>query len=121
MTNNRFIYSILAAFIAGMLLLIFIQYQSSRSIDHLIDGNRLLQDEMKVGNDLRETERNIISVESKIRGAVATGDSIFLQGIDELIADAEINLDTLRMLATDQETRMDVDKLAVLARKKLEN
>ena len=121
MTNSRFIYSILAAFIAGMLLLIFIQYQSSRSIDHLIEGNRLLLNEMKVGNDLRETERNIISVESKIRGAVATGDSAFLQGIDELIAGAEANLDTLRQLAADTATRADVDKLAVLARLKRTN
>jgi len=120
MTNNRFIYSILAAFIAGMLLLVFIQYNSSRSIDQLIEGNRLLLNDMKVGNDLRETERDILSVESKIRAAVATGDSSFAAGIDAQIANAEANLDTLQTLSEDPNTRADYQRLAVLAKEKLD-
>jgi signal transduction histidine kinase/CheY-like chemotaxis protein len=120
MTNNRFIYSILAAFIAGMLLLVFIQYNSSRSIDQLIEGNRLLLNDMKVGNDLRETERDILSVESKIRAVVATGDSSFAEGIDAQIANAEANLDTLQTLNADSATRADYQRLAVLAEEKLD-
>jgi signal transduction histidine kinase/CheY-like chemotaxis protein len=120
MANNRFIYSILAAFIAGMLLLVFIQYNSSRSIDQLIEGNRLLLNDMKVANDLRETERDILSVESKIRAAVATGDSSFAAGIDAQIANAEANLDTLQTLSGDPNTRADYQRLAVLAREKLD-
>ncbi|WP_431212870.1 hypothetical protein ACQ86N_45670 [Puia sp. P3] len=49
MTNNRFIYFTLAVFIAGMLLLVFIQYNSSRSIHQLIEGNSLLLRELKTG------------------------------------------------------------------------
>ena len=120
MTTNRFIYLILAAFIAGMLLLIFIQYNSSRSIDQLIEGNGLLLNELKVGNDLRETERDLLSVESKIRAAVATGDSAFMGGIDEQIEDAEANLDTLRVINQDPGAMADIDLLAVLARGKLD-
>jgi signal transduction histidine kinase/CheY-like chemotaxis protein len=116
MTNNRFIYFSLAAFIAGMLLLVFIQYNSSRSIDQLIDGNRLLLRDMKVGNDLREMERDILSVESKIRAAVATGDSAFVEGIDQQTAEAEANLDTLGTLGLDIGARVDIDRLSVLAR-----
>jgi signal transduction histidine kinase/CheY-like chemotaxis protein/HPt (histidine-containing phosphotransfer) domain-containing protein len=115
MTNNRFIYSILAAFIAGMLLLVFIQYNSSRSIDQLIDGNRLLLRDMKVGNDLREMERDILSVESKIRAAVATGDSAFVDGVDVQTVEAEANLDSLRMLDLDTASRADIARLTVLA------
>jgi signal transduction histidine kinase/ActR/RegA family two-component response regulator len=120
MATNRFIYLILAAFIAGMLLLIFIQYNSSRSIDQLIEGNGLLLNELKVGNDLRETERDLLSVESKIRAAVATGDSSFMRGIDEQIDDAEANLDTLRVINQDPRSIADIDQLAVLARAKLD-
>lgn len=119
MANNRFIYIILAAFISGMLLLIFIQYNSSRSIDQLIAGNTLLLNELKAGNDLREMERDILSVESKIRAAVATGDPSFADGIDEQIADAEAKLDTLRN-SKDRESIADINRLAVLAREKLD-
>jgi len=116
MTNNRFIYSILAAFIAGMLLLVFIQYNSSRSIDQLIDGNRMLLRDMQVGNDLREMERDILSVESKIRAAVATGDSAFVEGVDAQTAEAEANLDSLRRMDLDSASRVDIARLTVLAR-----
>jgi signal transduction histidine kinase/CheY-like chemotaxis protein len=120
MTNNRFIYFTLAVFIAGMLLLVFIQYNSSRSIHQLIEGNSLLLRELKTGNDLREMERDILSVESKIRAAVATGDSVFAEGIDAQIADAEANLDTLRLINIDSESVADIGRLAVLTREKLE-
>ncbi|HET6255343.1 MAG TPA: ATP-binding protein [Puia sp.] len=116
MSNKRFIYTILAGFITGMLLLIFIQYNSSRSIDQLIDGNRLLLRDMQVGNDLREMERDILSVESKIRAAVATGDSAFVLGVDEQNAEAEANLDTLLTMDLDGGSRADIERLAVLAK-----
>jgi len=120
MTNNRFIYSILAAFIAGMLLLVFIQYNSSRSIDQLIEGNRLLTRDMKIGNDLREMERDILSVESKVRAAVATGDSAFVAGVDAQTAEAEANLDSLRMIDPDPATQADIARLMILARDRMQ-
>ena len=39
MASNRFIYYILAAFITGNLLLIFIQYNSVKNINKLIEGD----------------------------------------------------------------------------------
>ena len=121
MTSNRFIYLILAAFITGMLLLIYIQYNSSRSIHQLTEGNELLLRELKIGNDLREMERDILSVESKIRASVATGDTSFVEGIDSQIANAEANLDTLRIVNTDPASVADIDRLSILAREKLVN
>jgi signal transduction histidine kinase/CheY-like chemotaxis protein len=119
MTNNRFIYLILAAFVGGMLLLVYIQYNSARNIDKLIDGNARLLRELKTGNDLREMERDILSVESKIRAAVATEDSSFTEGINQQIANAEANLDTLRLINDDSSSIADIDRLAALAREKL--
>ncbi|HLZ89601.1 MAG TPA: ATP-binding protein, partial [Puia sp.] len=120
MASNRFIYIILAAFITGMLLLVFIQYNSSRSIDQLIEGNLLLLNDMKLGNDLREMERDLLTVESRVRAAVATGDSSFLQGSDDRIADAASNLDTLRRMSQDTASTNDIDRLSVLAKERLD-
>lgn len=119
MTSNRFIYLVLAAFISGTLLLIFIQYNSARNIETLIRGNKRLLNELKAGNDLRELERDIISVESKIRATVATGDTSYINGTDQQIADAEAYLDTLKRINEDTASVKDIDRLAYLARVKL--
>jgi len=121
MTSNRFIYFVLAAFVTGTLLLIYIQYNSSRNIDKLINGNKRLLNELKAGNDLRELERDILSVESKIRATVATGDTSYIIGTSEQIADAEAYLDTLKMMNHSPASVQDIDRLAFLARLKLRN
>lgn len=121
MTSNRFIYFVLAAFVTGTLLLIYIQYNSSRNIDKLINGNKRLLSELKTGNDLRELERDILSVESKIRATVATGDTSYIIGTNEQIADAEAYLDTLKMMNHSPASVQDIDRLAYLARLKLSN
>ncbi|HEY8733147.1 MAG TPA: sensor histidine kinase, partial [Puia sp.] len=89
MTSNRFIYFILSAFIAGCLLLISIQYYSDKNINNLISGNEKLLNELKAEDQLREMERNILSVESKIRGAVATNDTSYLVSVDLQIAETQ--------------------------------
>ena len=119
MTSNRFIYFVLAAFITGTLLLIFIQYNSASNIEKLIKGNKQLLSELKAGNDLRELERDIISVESKIRATVATGDTSYITGTDQQVADAEAYLDTLKMINEDAASVGDINRLAYLARAKL--
>jgi len=118
MAGIRFIYSILSAFLVGVLLLVFIQYNSSRSIDELIEGNRLLLKELKYGDDLRETERDILSVESKIRATVATGDSTFITGTDEQVAELRARLDTLRQLNPDTASIADINRLNLLTRQR---
>ena len=119
MTSNRFIYLVLAAFITGTLLLIFIQYNSATNMEKLIKGNKKLLNELKAGNDLRELERDIISVESKIRATVATGDTSYIIGTDQQVADAEAYLDTLKMINEDTGSVKDINRLAYLARLKL--
>ncbi|TDX00886.1 hybrid sensor histidine kinase/response regulator [Dinghuibacter silviterrae] len=96
MASNKFIYVILGAFFASALLLIVLQYNSRLGIRALIDGNERLMAELRAGNALRQAERDILSTESRIRAAAATGDTSYLAGTDELVAEAEANLDTLR-------------------------
>src|SRR5258707_10208729 len=114
MTNKRFIYGALTAFTTGGLLLVFIQYNSSRSIDQLIEGNRLLLRDMKVGNDLREMERDILSVESKIRAAVATGDSSFVAAIDAQTAEVGSNLDSVQVMDRGNASRGEMARVNLL-------
>ena len=120
MTSNRFIYFILSAFIAGNLLLIFIQYNSSKNINKLIEGNEKLLKELKVDNQLRELERDILSTEIDVRGAVATNDISYLDGVDHKIAEALALLDSLKEMGGQENILININRLKERAQEKLQ-
>jgi signal transduction histidine kinase/CheY-like chemotaxis protein len=115
----RFIYFILMSFVTGTLLLVGIQYNSSKNMDRLISGNDRLLKELKVSNHIREIERDIIGVESRIRAAIATGDTSHLQGIDSEIWQVEMFLDSLKAGTSDKHSIGDIERLKYLAHQKL--
>src|SRR5208283_2742259 len=119
MTSNRFIYFILSAFVLGNLLLIFVQYNSAKNIDHLITGNNRLQHELMVDNQLRELERDLLSTEIKIRGTVATNDTTNLSGIDQFIAEAKEYLDSLKKDSEHDSSISNINLLYEVANEKL--
>jgi signal transduction histidine kinase/CheY-like chemotaxis protein len=118
MKGNTFMQFILAAFITGSLILIFIQLRSERNIHDLITANEKLLIELGSTNRLRQAERDIISYESRIRGAVAINDTAFLGGSDDQITEAEAYLRRLGAALKDDSLRKDIDKLIELAEQK---
>src|SRR5450432_947268 len=66
MTSNRFIYFILSAFIAGNLLIIFMQYNSAKNIQLLITGNKRILNELRAGNQLRELDNEKLMLKDRI-------------------------------------------------------
>lgn len=121
MNNSRFTYLVLIAFFVGTLVLAFVQYNSSRNIDKLIKGNQKLLRELQTGNKLRELERDIIWVESRIRAAIATDDTSHIEGVDAKIAEVEAFVDTLKKVNTDDSAIMYIKRLEYLAGQKLHN
>lgn len=119
MTSNRFIYFILSAFIAGNLLLIFMQYNSVKNINNLIEGNEKLLHELQVSNQLREMERDLLSTESKIRGTIATNDTSYLKEIDLRITETKRYLDSLRVVSDQDSTLNHIRRLYAIADEKL--
>jgi signal transduction histidine kinase/CheY-like chemotaxis protein len=101
------------------LLLILVEYNSAKNIHNLIVGNEKLQNELIVHNQLRELERNLLSVEIKIRGAVATDDYSNLDGVDLLIADAKKYLDSLKVIGEQDSTIKNINRLYEVADEKL--
>jgi len=111
MTSNRFIYLILLAFIAGNLLLVFMQFNSAKNLDNLISGNDKLLYELKVSNQLREAEKNLLSVESKIRGCIATNDTSYLETVNPLTAETRRYLDSIKKSSNQDSTSRNIDLL----------
>ena len=119
MTSNRIIYLVLTAFIAGNMLIIFVQYSSSKNIHNLITGNRKLSNELVVGNQLREAERDLLASEIRLGRTLATDDTSYLMQIDTLLGGARLLLDSLRVMAEQDNTIRNIDQLVRLADEKL--
>ena len=119
MTGKKIIFYILTAFIAGNILLIFIQYNSAKNTTALIQGNEKVLREFNVSNNLKELEKDILSVESKIRGTVSTTDSSYIDGLETKVTAIENNLRQLQKISDDDVSIKYIDQLDNLIHEKL--
>jgi signal transduction histidine kinase/FixJ family two-component response regulator/HPt (histidine-containing phosphotransfer) domain-containing protein len=115
MGNKRFSYFIILTFIAGTILLIAVQINSARNTKELIQNNNTLLNELRSSNHLREIDRDILGVESRIRASIATNDTTHLEGIDQKINQIENFLDSLSKDNADDDEERLIHRLSVLA------
>lgn len=118
MGNRRFSYFIILTFIAGSLLLIAVQINSAKNTKELIQNNNKLLNELRSSNHLREIDRDILGVESRIRASIATNDTTHLEGIDQKINQIENFLDSLSKDNSDDVEERLIHRLSVLAMEK---
>lgn len=71
------------------------QINSARNTKELIKNNNILLHELSSSNHLREIDRDILGVESRIRASIATNDTTHLNGVDQKIDEVENFLDSL--------------------------
>jgi signal transduction histidine kinase/CheY-like chemotaxis protein/HPt (histidine-containing phosphotransfer) domain-containing protein len=119
MASNRFIYYILTAFITGNLLLIFIQYNSVKNINKLIEGNEKVLNEFTVEAALRDVRKNIVTVETGIRNAVNSSDTTHIADLQQEVAAAEGNLNKLQKIDDNDSSVKYIDQLDELVHKKI--
>lgn len=116
--NKKFSYFIISTFIIGSLLLIAVQINSAKNTKELIENNNILLDELRSSNHLREIDRDILGVESRIRASIATNDTTHLEGIDNKINQIENFLDSLSKDIVDPEEEKLIHRLSILAMEK---
>lgn len=115
MGNKRFAYLIVLTFIADSILLIALQINSANNTKELIHNNNMLLRELRSSNHLREIDRDILGVESRIRASIATNDTSHLEGIDQKINQIENFLDSLSKDNSDVNEEKLIRRLSVLA------
>lgn len=118
MKGNKIIYYILVAFIAFTLLLIFIQYNSAKNIENLIAANEEMSNEFNVSAELNGVEKNILTIESKVRGFITTKDSSYIEGLEERIKDVNNSLGKLQNISEDENSILLIDELDKLIQQK---
>lgn len=119
MLKGRYKYLALAIFLSGLILIVFLQVNSGRSIDKLIVGNTGLLHELKIQNDLQELQTEIMTVESQIRGAVITQNRRHLEGIRERIDSIHQKLRFIETNIKDKSTSVMLQKLNTLVSRKI--
>jgi len=88
-------------------------------MDTMLSGNEKLMRELRTSNHLREVDRDILGVESRIRAAIATNDTSHLEGIDTKIATVMSYLDSIDADEPDTATERHLKRLSVLAAEKI--
>ena len=119
MIGKKTSFYLLGAYIAGTILLIYIQYNSSRNIDSLINGNQKLIDEFRMNAQLKELEKELLAVDSKIRTLVTTGDSTHFQGLPDNFKQIDTALVELQKIADDDSADLYIQDLGQLVQQKV--
>ena len=119
MQSKKIIVFILASFVAGTLLLVYIQYNSSKNINKLIRGNENLMNEVEVNSKLNLLEKTITKVETKVRGAIVIKNPTSIIGIDNEILEIKSLLKQLQRLSKDDSSLFYINRLDTLMQEKL--
>src|SRR5258706_15350169 len=114
MTNNRIIYFLLAAFIAGNFLLIYIQYNSSKNINILIGGNEKVLAEMDVSSHLRELNKDIAFFEGRNMNIFNSPDNSQPEELARKISKVQLDIDELQRISDDDSSVKYIDMLDLL-------
>ncbi len=112
-------YWVLWLFLLGVLVIVFLQVISGYNINRLIQGNKRMLNELKVNNNLRRLESNLLTVESDIRGAVILSDHGMVKNIEEKISVIDAELLLIQNIFKDQVPAQNVKELTVLVNQKI--
>ena len=103
----------------GVLVVVFLQVISGYNINRLIQGNKRLLRELKVQNDLRSLETNILGMESDIRGAVINADTAVLKNLEPRFQIIDSELTIVRNVFQSQVPAQYVKELDLLVNEKI--
>jgi signal transduction histidine kinase/DNA-binding response OmpR family regulator len=112
-------YLVLWLFLAGVALIVFIQFFSGQNINRSIQGNKRLLQEVALQNELRQLESDVLTVESDIRGVIITSDSFHILGVHQKIRSIQQQINALDDKLKDSITIKEVALLSKLVREKI--
>jgi signal transduction histidine kinase/CheY-like chemotaxis protein len=121
MLQSRFKYLVLTIFLASVVVIVFLQYNSGNSIHNLIEDNQSLLNELQIKNKLQKFQTDIIFGESALRDLVTTDDPEHILETDKdlkRIRNEFNEIDSTIRATSDVQL---LDRLGFLVTEKLEN
>lgn len=118
---KRFKYLILAIFLASIILIVFLQYNSGNSIKNLIRDNKSLFNELQIKTRLQKLQTDIIFSESALRDLVNTHESAQVLEIDKDLRNVEDELNEIDSIIRRTSQSELLDQLVFLTNEKIGN
>lgn len=119
MSGKQIIWYILAVFLAGTGILVYIQYSTARNVNSLITANNRLINELKILRDLSDLEQDITIITRQVRGFVETGDSSYMLGMHDALLKTRSAEGLLMASRYDSATAARIQGIDSLVRKKI--
>lgn len=119
MRKGRLKYLALWGFLAGVVLIVFLQFLSSNNINRLIQNNKKLLREVKVQNSLRQLQTDLLALESDIRGFIITNKQDQVPQIAGRIQKITGEMQRLKVGLDTGKTRSEMIRLDFLVQEKL--
>ena len=111
----------LIIFLASIILIVFLQYNSGKSIKSLIFDNESLLNELQIKTRLQKLQTDVIFSEGALRDLIANNDAEHIQGItrdNDAIGDELTEIDNTIRPASDPAL---LDQLKLLISEKIDN
>jgi signal transduction histidine kinase len=118
MLRKYFRYILLSVFFTAVLLIVFLQFNSNRSINQLINGNENLMAELRLKNALQELQTAIVTAENRVKEAVIENEIDQLKNLQQEVAGINTMLQRLDSMINDKNTDALLLKLQEFVKQK---
>src|SRR4051812_44177982 len=120
MKIKQLIYYITAIFITGTMILIGMQYVTSKNVNELISGNENLLNEFKLSNELTTLQKDMLVFDNKLKSAIITGDSIKIRDFGVGLSIIEKDIHELENTNNNESVQGYINQLHDLVHQKLQ-
>jgi len=121
MLQGRFKYLLLIIFLASIILIVLLQYNSGKSIKNLIQDNQNLLSELQIKTKLQQLQTDIIFSETALRDLISTGDARHVLNLDKDLDTIQNELREIDSIIRPTSELKLVDELNFLMNEKIEN
>ena len=119
MSGKRIIFYILGAFITGTIILIYVEYNSTKHLNSLIRANKELMGEFRITENMLNAAKSKVVIERKIRGFLESGDTTYLTGLNVEFDEIQRSQQFLMSIPGDSHTVALIHKLDTTIQRKI--
>lgn len=118
--KSSFRYILVVTFIAAVVVIVFLQFNSSRSIHQLINGNEDLMNLLKIKTELQHVQENVAQLEAEARSIVIRGQDLKDGRFEQQVKRVNQSFYALDSFETDQIIGAGILQLKRLVNKKID-
>ena len=109
----------LLGFLIAIIVIVFIQFLAGRNINRLVRGNQSLLNELKIQNDLRQIEADILTLESDVRSAVISESVEDIKNAEAKAKNIDAGMTTLHEMLGSPERAAEATQMSYLINEKI--